>query len=167
MLDIGCGGGGAAGTLIQIAFAPENLFGIDLLPKNIVNAKRKYASCNFAVGDGRRVDYCDESFDLVLESGIFIRLSDDEASDIACEMIRVVKPGGFVMLIDWRYGPPARNQYYALAKRRRSALFPGLEPIAAIPEALLSPIGRTVSAHVPSVYFLLRKLISPLIGQFA
>jgi SAM-dependent methyltransferase len=167
LLDIGCGGGTAAGALIQMGFAPDNLYGIDLLPEHIADAKRKYSGCHYTVGDGRQIAYPDGFFDVALEFGVFIRLPEEQTVPMAREMARVLKPGGFVLLIDWRYGHPTRKDYYALSKRRRAVLFSGLEPFAAIPGALLPPVGRALSAHASGLYFLVQKLLPPLVGQFA
>ena len=59
------------------------------------------ASCNFVQGSAMKMDLPDNSFDFVLVRLVFVHLSDPMAS--AKEIMRVLKPGGKVVLAEGDY----------------------------------------------------------------
>ena len=62
-------------------------------------------------------------FNLVMESTMFVQLTDEELSQkISQEMLRVTKPGGYILLIDWRYGKPGNTDYLAVSNKRITKL---------------------------------------------
>jgi SAM-dependent methyltransferase len=109
------------------------------------------------------------AFDLVLESTMFVLMtSDDLAARIAREMIRVAKPGGYIMLVDWRYAKPGSDVYRAVTSARIASLFQvgaATSVVARERGALVPPIGRFLSRRAPWLYFLVQALMPPLGGQ--
>jgi SAM-dependent methyltransferase len=166
VFEVGCASGTAVPLLIQLGFEPNRIYGMDLIPKNIDLAQRRFPNCHFIAGNAAKTPYSDSFFDLALESGVFLQTPDDEVSGIAREMVRVLKPGGYVLLIDWRYGHP-RREHYRLSGKRIARLFAGEQRIAAVPGALVPPIGRALSAHASGLYFAVQRLVLPVVGQYA
>lgn len=168
ILDVGCGSGDSLLQFLNLGFAPGNLHGIELLCDRIAHAQQRLPTANFVRGDASRMGYVSDSFDLVMESTMFIQLHDRVASArIAQEMLRVTKPSGYLMLVDWRYsyGYP---EYTALSGKRIAQLF-GVDRQTTLHSrtrgALVPPIGRVLSAHLPSFYFLVQRVAPFLVGQ--
>jgi hypothetical protein len=94
---------------------------------------------------------------------------DEELSrKIAAEMLRVTKPGGYVLLCDWRYAKPGSVAHCALTQKRIAGLFEvgrrsSRGEVFAGP--LLPPIGRFLSRRLPAAYFLVSALLPFLVGQ--
>lgn len=105
---------------------------------------------------------------ITLLSTTFIQLTDDNLSQrIADEMLRVVKPKGYIMLIDWRYSF-GRCEYKALSKKRIHALFKvGTKTKICCYKngALVPPLGRFLSSYLCSFYFIVQRLFPFLVGQ--
>ena len=169
VLDIGCGDGGSLINLIKIGFDPANLAGIDILDDRIKSAKRKFPNIGFITGDAACLPFSDCQYDLVMESTMFIQLTDDElCRSIALEMIRVTKKDGHIMLIDWRYSKPGNSKYDGLSKKRLKRLFEidsSTELISVKNGALVPFIGRFISQRLPFLYFLIQALFPFMSGQ--
>ena len=169
VLDVGCGTGSSLLSLVRLGFDPANLSGIDIEQDRIDAALKQAPNVDFRCSDARKLDYADGTFDLVLESTMFVLMTDENlATEVAREMIRVTKPGSYIMLVDWRYGKPGNATYKGLSKSRIASLFDvgsstrveGVERGALVP-----PVGRFLSKSVPSLYFVVQALLPPLVGQ--
>jgi len=168
ILDVGCGGGGSLSQFLDFGFEPSSLYGIDIIQERVFEGKRRFPTINFAYGDASKMEYNSDYFDIVLESTMFIQLTDDTLSKrIADEMLRVVKPSGYLMLIDWRYsyGHP---EYKALSRSRIASLFQvgnRTEVVCCKHGALIPPIGRLFSSYFSSLYFVIARIFPFLVGQ--
>jgi SAM-dependent methyltransferase len=169
VLDVGCGAGETLMTFLRLGFAPRNLFGIDFQEERVARARGKCPGIHFERGDATKLELASESFDLVHEAALFIHSVDDELSrKIAGEMVRVTKPGGHILLCDWRYAKPGSAAHCALTQKRIAGLFEvGVRTsrCGVFAGALLPPVGRFLSRRLPSVYFLVGGLLPFLIGQ--
>ena len=145
------------------------MFGIDILEERIEKAKRRYPAIKWNCGNAANMEFPDDEFDMVLESTMFYVISDENlASSIASEMVRVTKPGGFILLIDWRYGLPWEKEFRAVTNRRVKRLFRVGEKTViekTYRGALVPPVGRFISKNLPSMYFLVQRLMPFLVGM--
>ena len=170
VLDVGCGGGGSFINLLKCGFLPENFTGIDILEERILKAKRQFSNVNFVLGDASKMQFQDETFDIVTESTMFTQLTDDSlAHSITGEMVRVTKTGGYILLVDWRYSKPWDKKHYkGLSIGRIKELF-DVGSKASIFKiyrgALVPPVGRFISKNIPSIYFVLQSVFPFLVGQ--
>jgi SAM-dependent methyltransferase len=169
VLDVGCGTGGDLFAFIRLGYRPGNITGVDILPERIAQATDIHAHAHFIEGDASRLGMPDGIFDLVFESTMFATLPDNALrAAIAQEMIRVCNPGGYLFLIDWRTPKPGDRHYKALSRRELCTLF-GVghrtQLVGMFRGALVPPIGRFLSTHVPSCYFLFAALFPCLVGQ--
>ncbi len=168
ILDVGCGAGFSLLQLATFGLEPAQFHGIDLLADRIELGRRRFPGLDLAVGDAQSMEFADGAFDLVTESTMFIQLTDEAlASRIAAEMVRVTRPGGFLMLTDWRYSFGFAG-YRAVSRKRVRELFGVGEKTRLVRRtqgALLPPIGRFLSRYAPSIYFLITRLCPPLVGQ--
>jgi ubiquinone/menaquinone biosynthesis C-methylase UbiE len=96
-LDIGCGRGENA---IMLAMNGCDVTGIDLASKAISDAKAKaverHVKVNFVIGDVLQMDrlFGEGEFDIVIDSGLFHTMADDERPIFARQVHRVLREGG-------------------------------------------------------------------------
>jgi SAM-dependent methyltransferase len=169
VLDVGCGDGPTLLTFLRLGFTSGNLYGIDFQEERIGKARAKCPSIHFEHGDATRLEFASGSFDLVHEATVFIHSVDDELSrKIAGEMVRVTKPGGHILLCDWRYSKPGSAAHRAVTQRRIAGLFQvgsqtSRRGVFAGP--LVPPLGRFLSHRLPPAYFLVSGMLPFLVGQ--
>jgi len=105
LLDVGCGPGTITADLAA-RVAPGPTVGIDreeapLAAARATAAERGLATVRFARGDAYRLDFPDESFDVVHAHQVLQHLTDPVAA--LGEMRRVCRPGGVVAARDADY----------------------------------------------------------------
>lgn len=168
ILDVGCGAGFSLQRLLIWGLEPERLYGIDISARLIERGLRRLPALHLEQGDASAMHYATGSFEMVMESTMFVQLTDPEMSaSIAQEMIRVVKPGGYIVLTDWRYSF-GRKGYDALSTGRIEKLF-GVgsltKRVCRTHGALIPPLGRFLSKYFSSAYFLVSRVFPFLVGQ--
>lgn len=103
VLEIGCGMGTDGA---QFAKAGANYTGIDLTDAAVELARKRFQVSDlkgeFRVADAERLDFPDESFDLVYSHGVLHHTPDIEAA--VCEVHRVLKPGGRAIVMLYHRG---------------------------------------------------------------
>ena len=168
ILDVGCGGGFSLLRLLSYGLEPERLYGIDIEESRIARGHRRLPALNLTHGDASDMDFEPNSFDLAMESTMFVQVTDEiMAQGIADEMLRVVKPGGYIMLTDWRYSF-GRPGYRAVSRQRIAKLFgvgSRTSVVCRTRGALIPQIGRALSRYLSSLYFPLCRLFPALVGQ--
>jgi SAM-dependent methyltransferase len=140
VLDLGCGDGT---TAIPAAQAGANVRGVDIAA-NLVAAGQARAeqlgltNCTFEEGDASNlVGIDDDSFDLVVT--VFGAMFAPRPFDTAAEMVRVVKPGGRIVMGNWIPGDPT---LVAQILRISGSYSP--PP----PEGFISPVTWGVEQHI-------------------
>src|SRR5580765_3039336 len=103
VLEIGCGLGTDGA---QFALAGADYTGIDLTEAAIDLARRRFALSGLKgdsrVSDAEKLDFADESFDLVYSHGVLHHTPDIEAA--VREIHRVLKPGGRAIVMLYHRG---------------------------------------------------------------
>lgn len=164
-LDVGCGAGDSLLKMISLGFQGSNCYGIEIIKDRARKAEERLLLDNISCGDATNMPYEDNVFDLVIESTMFVQITDDNvAKKIADEMIRVTKHDGHIMLIDWRYAAPWDLKYRSVSIQRLKYLFSNRK-MKQFRGALVPPIGRTLSETIPSLYFLVQAIFPFLTGQ--
>lgn len=111
VLDVGCGTGTLAVAAARAA-PGVRVTGLDADPSILARARRKAAGAGLELGfdQGRstRLRYADASFDLVLSTLFFHHLPDDAKRQSAAELVRVLRPGGRLVVGD--VGRPHRTR---------------------------------------------------------
>ena len=118
VLDVGCGIGGSSRILAQ--YYGFNVTGITISPAQVKRAREltpHSLNCNFQVMDALNLKFEDGSFDAVwsVEAGAHM----NNKSKFADEMLRTLRPGGYLALADWnsrdlRETPPSFLEKFVL-----------------------------------------------------
>lgn len=105
-LDVGCGTGGFLRTLINWGAQPKNLVGTEYLEDRLeVASLRSPSAVEYHLGD--LTEFGANSFDLVATNTVFSSILDDvDRLELSREMWRVLKPGGWLLVFDFRYNNP-------------------------------------------------------------
>jgi ubiquinone/menaquinone biosynthesis C-methylase UbiE len=103
VLEVGCGLGTDGA---QFARAGAEYTGIDLTEAAVDLARKRFAVSglrgDFRVSDAEKLDFADESFDLVYSHGVLHHTPDIDAA--VSEIYRVLKPGGRAMVMLYHRG---------------------------------------------------------------
>jgi ubiquinone/menaquinone biosynthesis C-methylase UbiE len=122
VLDIGCGTGTLL-TLIKRLHPDVHVVGLDPDPRALARARRKAeraaVSIQFDQGFSDELPYPEVSFDRVFSSFMFHHLQPDEKGRTLREVRRVLKPGGFLHLLD--FGGPESSPDGFLARMLHSS----------------------------------------------
>jgi ubiquinone/menaquinone biosynthesis C-methylase UbiE len=106
VLEVGCGTGDVAIAACAPAGPHGSVAGIDASPEMLAVAGAKAARAGVAV-DFRlepieALTYPDSTFDIVLSSMMMHHLPDDLKGQGLAEVARVLKPGGRVLIVDFK-----------------------------------------------------------------
>lgn len=96
VLDVGCGPGNLVKYVLSRGYEAE---GIDLSEKMIEIAREKVPEGKFTLMDMHRLDYGDALFDGVTAIFSLIHIPSTDIADVLKEFNRILKLGGFVLLI--------------------------------------------------------------------
>ncbi|MCC5993133.1 MAG: methyltransferase domain-containing protein [Rhodobacteraceae bacterium] len=97
LLDVGCGIGN-----IHELIGPEfrSVAGVDVSAASIEEARRRFPDYEYLAYDGHRLPYADASKDISLAICVFHHVPPTEWAALAAEMLRVLRPGGFALVIE-------------------------------------------------------------------
>lgn len=109
VIDIGCGHGRFLRQLIGWGANPAALAGTELQPERLEHA-RLHTAPGVRWHLGTLDAFADDSVDLVSACTVFSAILDDELRRaLAADMWRVLRPGGWAMIFDLRYGNPGNR----------------------------------------------------------
>jgi ubiquinone/menaquinone biosynthesis C-methylase UbiE len=107
VLDVGCGTGENAIHLASIGY---DVLGIDLSPAAIDKAKEKAeereSRAVFSVHDALDLPSLGQTFDTVIDSGMFHTFSDRERARFVESVARVLRPGGMYHMLSFSEREP-------------------------------------------------------------
>jgi ubiquinone/menaquinone biosynthesis C-methylase UbiE len=107
VLDCGVGTGALSCALARVLPAPFKLDGIDISPRMLERASSSLCDTNLEVslrhGDVRALRYDDGVFDLAMTAHVLEHLADPSVA--LYEMVRVLKPGGLLVVCLTRRSP--------------------------------------------------------------
>jgi ubiquinone/menaquinone biosynthesis C-methylase UbiE len=131
VLDIGCGGGYLA-RLLAAAVAPGGqVTGLDTSAPAIGYArKRAAANCSFVLGAAQDLPWPDGSFDVVASTLAAHHIPGAARQDAFGEMYRVLRPGGALLVADFRPSGRRHSLHSRVTASRHGSAVP-LEDLAA------------------------------------
>ncbi|MFL6273866.1 MAG: class I SAM-dependent methyltransferase [Blastocatellia bacterium] len=146
LLEVGCGTGT---DLLQFARGGAQVNGVDLTPRSIEIARRRFAvyDCagTFAIGDAENLAFPDESFDVVYSFGVLHHTPDTEGA--IKEVHRVLRRGGRAVVMLYH----RTSLYYWGALMLKHGVFGG-ELLQARPAEIMSRhVEHTETAGRPLV----------------
>lgn len=106
VLDVGCGLGTEVGWLAERGYTAV---GIDLSRAACIQAQARFAKGLFLQADVRHLPFLDHTFEISLDRGCFHYLPAADRPQYACELSRVLKPGGRLLLRASLRAAGARN----------------------------------------------------------
>lgn len=122
ILDVGCGGCGWLTGLVRYGAEPSRLIGVDLRDENL---PRSSLGPRVAVASADLLPFGSGRFDLVCQLTMMSSVLDaGMRSRIAAEMLRVLRPGGFVLWYDFTVNP-FNSDVAGIRPAELRGLFPG------------------------------------------
>lgn len=110
IIEIGCGSGGVMSELHWLSASPVNLTGVDLLLNRLVDARQNHPGSLFVNANGQFLPYASHEFDIAMQFTAISSILDDEIRRGVClEMLRVIKPTGFILWYDFWLNPINRQ----------------------------------------------------------
>lgn len=114
VLDVGCGTGYLTRILSPVVGPTGHVTGVDPSGPMIEHARGKApANCTYVLGEAQELDLPDEHFDVVVSSLAVHHMPDERRGDAVREMFRVLRPGGRLLIAEYR--PPANPLLARLA----------------------------------------------------
>jgi ubiquinone/menaquinone biosynthesis C-methylase UbiE len=107
VLDVGCGTGYFTRVMAEAVAPGGTAHGVDPSGEAITYARRvtRLANCAFSDGIAEALDAPDGSYDVVVSSLVMHHLPEPLRPQAVGEMFRVLRPGGSVLIAEFR--PPA------------------------------------------------------------
>ncbi len=158
ILDVGCGGGFGLREFIRYGARPERVVGLELLPERVAEAQRMCPQrVSVVQGNAAQMEFLNESFDVVFQSTMFTSVRDAVVrQEIAREMLRVIRPGGFILWYDFFVKDPRNPDVVGIGRKEVRRLFPSYH-VSVRRLTLLPPLARRLGTISP---FLVRVLAS-------
>ena len=159
ILEVGCGSGHWLRQFVTWGARPENVYGVDLLPERLINAR---SSCSPAIrlqcGSAAELPFAAGTFDLVFQSTVFTSILDpDLKRRAAAEMIRVVTQDGIILWYDYRVNNPWNRDVRGVKRSEIKKLFPDCR-MELQRMTLLPPLARWLAPYSILGCFALEKL---------
>jgi ubiquinone/menaquinone biosynthesis C-methylase UbiE len=121
VLDVGCGTGSLAVAAKAIVGAAGTVQGIDASAQMIERAGRKawrrHLQVGFQIASAEALPFPDRSFDVVFSTLMMHHLPQRVRRLCACEMARVLRPGGRAVVVDFQAPSRARAGWLARLHR--------------------------------------------------
>jgi ubiquinone/menaquinone biosynthesis C-methylase UbiE len=114
VLDVGCGTGALALEAYKRVGATGRVCGIDPGPQQVARARSKAERASlpidFQIGVIEQLAFPDQSFDVVLSTLMMHHLPDDLKRLGLAEIARVLKPGGRLVIVDFKHAEEQQGQ---------------------------------------------------------
>ena len=159
ILEVGCGAGGILLEYLGYGARPADLFGVDVLSDKLAQARQRSPNINILTSDAQQLPFGDGQFDLVTQYTVFSSvLHTAVRKQIANEMVRVLKPGGYIVWYDFWPNNPWNPDVRGIRLDEVKRLFPNaqydiqrivLAPPIARPLARISPLACQLLELVP------------------
>lgn len=114
IIDVGCGTGAFTSRIKKHGF---DLMALDISPKCISYAQAKHPEIEFMIGDIEKTNFNDETFDVILLSGILHHFPN--LSAVLNECHRILKRGGIILC----YDPNGANPFMWMCRAKRSPFY--------------------------------------------
>lgn len=152
VVDLGCGTGSLASLLDENRARPARYVGIDLLEDRLAEARQRSPWAEFFEASADRTPLETTSADGLVASTLFSSLTESWfRARVAAEIERLLRPGGRLLVYDFRYPSPGNDRVRPISASVLRALFPGW-PTEVRSLSLLPPLARTWLGATPARY---------------
>jgi len=164
LLDVGCGHGSLLRLIGEWGAPFDQMCGVDLLEDRIRRARAMSpVGPKWIVG---QADILDSTYDLVCACTVFSSLlSDSERRRLAQLMWNRVRPGGWLLVFDFRVGNPRNPHVRRVTREEVRYLFPG-ESEYWKTLLLAPPLARIIAPLSVSIAYSLEALLPFLRTHF-
>lgn len=150
VLDLGCG---SASIVPQALDDHRLLMGAELLVERIAPARAQRLHDAYIAADGSALPLRNSSIDVVILSTVLSSILDDGIRGrVGHEIERVLRPGGFVVLYDFRLPNPRNRNTVPITRRELRRIFPSCEldlrSVTLVPQ-LARRLGRRTDTLYP------------------
>lgn len=127
ILDVGCGSGMWIQQFLRWGAQAEHMVGVDVRSEALAKAKQILPDAvRLQQANAADLPFGAASFDIVLQATMFTSVLDSEIrSRIAAEMLRVLKPQGFIIWYDFLLNNPKNADVSGVGKGEITRLFSG------------------------------------------
>lgn len=137
-LDAGCGCGKSASTLIDLGY---DVTGVDFSPEAVGACRERFGDRgDFVVADLTGLPFPDGSFDYAVAVHSLGHLEDREFPEAVQELLRVLRPGGYLFVRDFAPGDMRESSREGSGIVYRHRLPEGIVPLLAGCEVLSSGV---------------------------
>lgn len=158
ILEVGCGNGAWFADLRDSGAEEKALYGLDLDPARILNARRQFPEAHVLIGEASHLPWPDRVFDMAVQSTLLTSVLEPMLKKkITAEMARVLKPGGVILWYDFFYDNPANRQVKGIRLDEIKKLFPDSE-IHTRKITLAPPLARALAPYSEACCRFLEKL---------
>jgi ubiquinone/menaquinone biosynthesis C-methylase UbiE len=155
LLDIGCGSGGQLRRMTDFGAEPANCFGIDLFRKSLGDARRVNPNISFAEANAAQLPFAGGAFDIVFQFTVVTSVLENHIRrEIAAEIHRVLRPGGYFIWYDFAYSNPRNPNVRGVGHKEIKELLDGFR-LQFSKITLAPPIGRPAARISPILYRML------------
>lgn len=124
LLEIGCGSGRILQEFLNFEMPSCNLYGLDLLMNRLSQAHEQLPASHLINADGQVIPFRSGSFDLVTQFTALSSILDPIIRKrVAADMLRILKPGGFIIWYDFWLNP-ANSQTHGIRPAEIRSMFP-------------------------------------------
>ena len=142
LIDVGCGAGLDLAAWVEAGWLPARIAGVDLSTERIDRARLAAPGVDIRLGSGATLPFDDQAFDAATAVTVFSSTLDAAVrSALFGEMVRIVRPGGLVVVYDFVVRKPTNPHVRAMPLRRLAEL--GRPPDGS---RRLSPLLHAVAA---------------------
>lgn len=165
VVDVGCGTGGFLRQLIDWGATPSNLVGTELQQDRLDLAAPRTAS-GVRWHCGSLTALPGASADLIAANTVFSSVLDQEVrQQLAADMWRVLRPGGWSLVFDFRYNNPKNPHVRRVTRSELDGFWPG-ERQQYRTLLLAPPISRALAGLPALVTETLAAVAPPLRSHF-
>ena len=159
ILEVGCGTGRWLRELIGWGADPANLHGVELLEACAARARRLCPpQVTIECGNAAQIRAEAESFDMVLQAGLFSSLYEPAMKRvIADEILRVLRPGGTLLWYDFCLKNPQNPYVQPISEEEIAQLFPSC-PVVVRRVSLATPLVRVLAPRSPRICAMLSRI---------
>jgi ubiquinone/menaquinone biosynthesis C-methylase UbiE len=159
VLEVGCGTGYWLRELVKWGADPERVTGVDLMPERLRAARQRCPASVRVIGAGAdALPLPAGRFDLVIQAMLFSSILDpDRRRRAAAELLRVVRPGGYILWYDFFVRRPGNRDVVPISRREISALFAG-QQVTLRRATLAPPIMRLLAPHAELSCWMLERI---------